>query len=641
MKKKKTVKRIIGWIVLALVAAGLAILPNLARRAANPDQASVLTAKAEQGEIEYTLAGGGTLTAEDPIEVKIPDTVEVLHYLVENGQRVEKDQALAEVDRVTLLGAMSEVQDSLDALSEQMREEGGSAAATTLYTQSAGRVKAVYAQPNDDVRRVMLEHGALAVLSLDGMMVTEIRTALPVPAGTGLRLELSDGKSVTGVVRTVMDGKLTVVLSDDGPVLGDPVTAYLDDGTEVGTGTLRAHSAWDVIAVDGTVSQVYVRENQTVYAGSGLFRLNGLSGSAEYQSLAAKRGKYEALMADLFSLYNDGIVRAPEAGFVTGIDENKIKNTAAVGDAPRIRLLADEEAVNTPGSWYGMILTDGGDGSFSALVIPSDGNLTQVLDLLSGNGTTMTFYGCQTGVPAAGTLVLIQSDETTVTVEQVDLSGIISGGGGGGFDPGSLPSIDNLPSGLFPSGGLPFTIPSFSFPMGQMSQGEEDDGLYELEEKTILSITPDDCMTVSIGVDELDILRYETGMQADVTVDALPDRSFTAEVKEISPLGENSGGNSKFQVRLQLDRAPDMLDGMNASVVVHGGSKSALILPAAAIYDRGSTSYVYTALDGKTGKPALELAVTTGLSDGENVEILSGLTENQPVFYEYYTGSGS
>ena len=638
MNKKKTVKRIIGWVVLALVAAGLAILPNLARQAANPDQASVLTAMAEQGEIEYTLAGGGTLAAEDPIEVKIPDTVEVLHYLVENGQRVEKDQALAEVDRVTLLGAMSEVQDSLDALSEQMREEGSSATATTLYTQTAGRVKAIYAQPNDDVRRVMLEHGALAVLSLDGMMVTEIRTALPVPAGSGLRLELSDGKSVTGVVRTVMDGKLTVVLSDDGPKLGDPVTAYLDDGTEVGTGILQVHGPWDVVAVDGTVSQVYVRENQTVYAGSGILRLNGLSGSAEYQSLAAKRGKYEALMADLFSLYNDGIVRAPEAGFVNGIDEDKIKNTAAVGDTARIRLLADEEVANTPGSWYGMILADGGDGSFSALVIPSDGDLTEILKLLSGNGTTMTFSGCQTAVPAVGTLVLIQSDETTVTVEQVDLSGIISGGGGGGgFDPGSLPSI--LPSGLLPSGGFSFTIPSFN--LGQMGEGEEDDGLYELEEKTILSITPDNAMTVNISVDELDILQYETGMQADVTVDALPDRSFTAEVEEISPLGENSGGNSKFQVRLQLDRAPDMLDGMNASVVVHGGRKTALLLPAAAIHDRGSKSYVYTALDSKTGKPTLELAVTTGLSDGEKVEILTGLTENQPVFYEYYTGPES
>ena len=640
MNKKKTVKRIIGWVVLALVAAGLAILPNLARQAANPDQASVLSAKAEQGEIEYTLAGGGILAAEDPVEVKIPDTVEVLHYLVENGQRVEKDQALAEVDRVTLLGAMSEVQDSLDALSEQMCEEGSSATATTLYTQTAGRVKAIYAQPNDDVRRVMLEHGALAVLSLDGMMVTEIRTALPVPAGSGLRLELSDGKSVTGVVRTVMDGKLTVVLSDDGPKLGDPVTAYLDDGTEVGTGILQVHGPWDVVAVDGTVSQVYVRENQTVYAGSGILRLNGLSGSAEYQSLAAKRGKYEALMADLFSLYNDGIVRAPEAGFVNGIDEDKIKNTAAVGDTARIRLLADEEVANTPGSWYGMILADGGDGSFSALVIPSDGDLTEILKLLSGNGTTMTFSGCQTAVPAVGTLVLIQSDETTVTVEQVDLSGIISGGGGGGgFDPGSLPSINNLPSGLLPSGGFSFTIPSFN--LGQMGEGEEDDGLYELEEKTILSITPDNAMTVNISVDELDILQYQTGMQADVTVDALPDRSFTAEVEEISPLGENSGGNSKFQVRLQLDRAPDMLDGMNASVVVHGGRKTVLFLPAAAIHDRGSKSYVYTALDSKTGKPTLELAVTTGLSDGEKVEILTGLTENQPVFYEYYTGPES
>ncbi|MER2152241.1 MAG: hypothetical protein ABS900_11565, partial [Candidatus Limivicinus sp.] len=227
----------------------------------------------------------------------------------------------------------------------------------------------------------------------------------------------------------VMDGKLTVVLSDDGPKLGDPVTAYLDDGTEVGTGILQVHGPWDVVAVDGTVSQVYVRENQTVYAGSGILRLNGLSGSAEYQSLAAKRGKYEALMADLFSLYNDGIVRAPEAGFVNGIDEDKIKNTAAVGDTARIRLLADEEVANTPGSWYGMILADGGDGSFSALVIPSDGDLTEILNLLSGNGTTMTFSGCQTAVPAVGTLVLIQSDETTVTVEQVDLSGIISGGG--------------------------------------------------------------------------------------------------------------------------------------------------------------------------------------------------------------------
>ena len=643
--KKKTVKKIIGWAFLALLAAGLAVLPTLARQAADQDQASVLSAKAEQGEIEYTLAGGGTLTAEDPIEVKIPATVEVLSWLVENGDRVEKGQALAEVDRVTLMGAMTEVQDSLDSLSEQMREEGSNTAATTLYTKTAGRVKAVYAQPNDDVRRVMLEHGALAVLSLDGMMVTEIETALPVPAGTALRLQLSDGKSVTGVVKTVLDGKLTVTLSDDGPQLGDTATAYTEDGTEVGTGILQVHSAWDVVAVDGTVSQVYVRENQTVYAGSGILRLNGLSGSAEYQTLAAKRGKYEKLMEDLFSLYTDSIVRAPEAGFVSGIDDSKIKNTASAGSGAAIRLLAGEA-----GTWLGTVLSVGEDGTITARVIPYSGELptdiTKLIELslqLSA-GTEMTFSGCELlGAVGPGSVAAILSDGEKTSVTPVDLVGAISGRGGG--TGGGTAGGGGMPAGGgMPSGGIAvITIPSGmgTAAAAQTEEGEEDDGLYEIEEKTILSVTPDNAMTVSISVDELDSLQYETGMQADVTVDALPDRSFTAEVKEISPLGENSGGSSKFQVKLQLDRAPDMLDGMTASVVVHGDRKTALLLPAAAIHDRGSKSYVYTALDPKTGKPTMELPVTTGLSDGENVEILSGLTENQPVWYEYYTGTES
>ena len=89
-------------------------------------------------------------------------------------------------------------------------------------------------------------------------------------------------------------------------------------------------------------------------------------------------------------------------------------------------------------------------------------------------------------------------------------------------------------------------------------------------------------------------------------------------------------------MELRLDRAPDMLDGMNASVVVHRGSRSALLIPSAAVHDRGSRSYVYTALDNKTGKPTGEVQVETGISDGENVEILNGLAEGQTVFYEYY-----
>ena len=52
MKKKKGIRRVLPWIVLALIALILGILPQLARNAATGMEASVLTARAETGEIE-------------------------------------------------------------------------------------------------------------------------------------------------------------------------------------------------------------------------------------------------------------------------------------------------------------------------------------------------------------------------------------------------------------------------------------------------------------------------------------------------------------------------------------------------------------------------------------------------------------
>ena len=106
MKKKKGIRRVLPWVVLALIALILGILPQLARKATAGTEASVLTARAETGEIENTLAGGGTLTAEKPKEVTVPSSVEITEFFVKNGDRVEQGQALARVDRVTLLGAI-------------------------------------------------------------------------------------------------------------------------------------------------------------------------------------------------------------------------------------------------------------------------------------------------------------------------------------------------------------------------------------------------------------------------------------------------------------------------------------------------------------------------------------------------------
>ena len=628
MKRKKGIRRAVPWIVLAVIALILGMLPQLARKAAAGTEASVLTARAETGEIENTLAGGGTLTAEKAVEVTVPSSVEITEFLVKNGDRVEEGQALARVDRVTLLGAISDVQKSLEDVAFRMLTNANTYSVAKLTTQVNGRVKAVYAGVGDDVRQVTVDRGAVAVVSVDGLMVTEIPTDRPVEAGTRVNVKLPDGTEAAGRVETAMDHMIRVTLSDDGPRIGDPVTVYTTDGTEIGSGLLAVHNPWTLLATDGIVNHVYVKENQQIWVGNGIVEVERLTGNTEYQALAAKHRQYEELMQELFALYEDDTVKAPNAGFVRDIDENKIKNTASWDKEYTIKLLGSEiseDIQRLKDSWGAALITSvNGDGTVTGLVMTSD----QILVILAGGasleeiltgGTEMTFR--DPGGSAAEGVIILQSAPEIVTPSP---SMPIYPGMPGGFDIGSL------------LGGFSFNISIPSSMMSGAQAEEEDDGLYDLEEQTILSITPDDSMTIRIRVDELDVLQYELGMSADVSVDALPDRSFTARVTEIGAMGENAGGNSKYDVELRLDRAPDMLDGMNASVVVHRGSRSALLIPSAAVHDRGSRSYVYTALDNKTGKPTGEAQVEIGISDGENVEILSGLSEGQTVFYEYY-----
>ena len=630
MKKKKGIRRAIPWIVLALIALILGALPQLARKAAAGTEASVLTALAETGEIENTLAGGGTLTAEKAVEVTVPSSVEITEFLVKNGDRVEKGQALARVDRVTLLGAISDVQKSLEDVAFQMLTNANVYSVAKLTAQVNGRVKAVYAGVGDDVRQITVDRGAVAVVSVDGLMVTEIPTDRPVEAGTRVNVKLPDGTEAAGRVETAMDHMIRVTLSDDGPRIGDPVTVYTTDGAEIGSGLLAVHNPWTLLATDGIVNHVYVKENQQIWVGNGIVEVERLTGNTEYQALAAKHRQYEELMQELFALYEDDTVKAPNAGFVRDIDENKIKNTASWDKEYTIKLLANEDVVS--------LLVTGVNGATISGVEYADGmsisNLSELLALL-GRGNVGPITITSGSIPAIGDIVTVTNNDSGETTAQVighvDIDGLMNEG----QNTPQMPDFSGLDIGSL-LGGFSFNISIPSSMMSGAQTEEEDDGLYDLEKQTILSITPDDSMTIRIRVDELDVLQYELGMSADVTVDALPDRSFTAHVTEIGAMGENAGGNSKYDVELRLDRAPDMLDGMNASVVVHRGSRSVLLIPSAAVHDRGSRSYVYTALDNKTGKPTGEVQVETGISDGENVEIVSGLSEGQTVFYEYY-----
>ena len=169
---------------------------------------------------------------------------------------------------------------------------------------------------------------------------------------------------------------------------------------------------------------------------------------------------------------------------------------------------------------------------------------------------------------------------------------------------------------------------------GSSTSGSDAD--IETDEITVLTLSPEDTMTVSVTVDELDILSIQLGQAATVTVDALEGELVTGIVTGIDTTGTSAGGVTKYTVEVTVDKTEQMLSNMSASVeIVIKQTEDCLTIPEAALQQNGASTYVYTSYDRESGALGGETEVTTGVSDGTNVEITGGLSQGDTVYYRY------
>ena len=83
-----------------------------------------------------------------------------------------------------------------------------------------------------------------------------------------------------------------------------------------------------------------------------------------------------------------------------------------------------------------------------------------------------------------------------------------------------------------------------------------------------------------------------------------------------------------------MDKIPDMLPGMTAHAsIVLSTTENVLCLPVEALVEKGTETIVYTGYDEDREEFLNPVTVTTGISDGAYVQILSGLDTEQTVFY--------
>lgn len=661
-KKKLLISAAALILVLALV---LMLLP---RREAMPQSSvnvvkELITGTAETGSITETFVSGGTIASVGARPVSLAGSVKLTGWAVSSGDYVEAGDLLATVDKSSVLSAISDLNELMATLDSAIESSRSDAASSAIYAPAPGRVKAVFVESGESVTDAMYENSALMLLSLDGRMAVDIDAGDMSP-GTALTVTLSDGTELSGSVYSISEGTAAVTVPDTAAEYGDTVTVSYD-GDVIGTGILRINNPLRVVGYAGTVSSVSVSAGAYVYSGQQLLTLTDTGYSARYETLLEKRRTLETQMQELFKAYETGGVYAASSGCVSGLNEdivtesNTVHASAAAysGGSGGIKLLSSVSHIGRRAVLLSSESPDtgiqdsetpspapSGEPSPSPSPSPEPGESTEYIGKVTDikenedgtrtvtvaltDGSRIELDSAQLGEKAAGIKTGdILALEYSLSGELINVT--VYQNGSGGNTPGGQ---DGMPGG---SGGMSGGMGGGSGAAMNGAQEAESDPDYIMEETELCTLTPYDTAEISLTVDELDISRLSIGQPVTVTLDALPGQSFDGSITLIDPNGSSAGGDTKYTVTVSIARTQDMLEGMNASVTAELACHDGLLLiPAAALYEDAGGTYVYTGTD-KNGEPSGPVAVTTGLSDGTNVEITGGLSDGDSFCYLY------
>lgn len=132
-------------------------------------------------------------------------------------------------------------------------------------------------------------------------------------------------------------------------------------------------------------------------------------------------------------------------------------------------------------------------------------------------------------------------------------------------------------------------------------------------------------------VDEIDVGKLHEGMTADIKIGAIPEAKVTGMLRKISPKARKEDNTILFDVEVTLVKVGDEMlrAGYSATAeIVITRKDSVLMLPERLVQFREDSAFVE--LLTELGEPA-ETLIVTGLSDGLNIEIASGLVESTQV----------
>ena len=421
----------------------------------------------------------------------------------------------------------------------------------------------------------------------------------------------------------VVEGQLLYTL--DSSSASNSQTQAKNSYTQAQTNYKQAVEAkYPTADMSGTVSEVYVKNGDTVSAGTELMRIVGdnniyLTGLFPYASPS------DFYVGQTATIYINGFA-GTTTGTVTAVSSSTVTTSTGL-QAVSVQVKAANPGLVTADYTASIYI-----GSYSSYGQTS-------INLSASSVVTAEASGKVTGLSwLAGDTISEGQRICTITGDSVDNS----------IENAKI-SMENAQSSLE---NAQETLDDYSITApisgevvtktakaGDKIEGGSDGTLCVIYDLSYLEMT--------MSIDELDISDVAVGQEVQITADAVEGTTYTGVVTKVSVAGTTSGGITTYPVTVRIDETEGLRPGMNVDAeIILESAEDVLAIPSGAV-NRGDTVLITAdspsaanAVDQEAPEGYVYVEVETGISDDSYTQVLSGLQEGDTVAY-LQTASGS
>ena len=376
--------------------------------------------------------------------------------------------------------------------------------------------------------------------------------------------------------------------------------------------------------MSGTVSEVYVKNGDTVSAGTELMRIVGdnniyLTGLFPYASPS------DFYVGQTATIYINGFA-GTTTGTVTAVSSSTVTTSTGL-QAVSVQVTAANPGLVTAD--YTASIYIGNYSSYGQTSINLSASSVVTAEA-SGKVTGLSWLAGDT-ISEGQRICTITGDSVDNSIENAKIS-----------MENAQSSLENAQETLDDysiTAPISGEVVTKTAKAGDKIEGGSDGTLCVIYDLSYLEMT--------MSIDELDISDVAVGQEVQITADAVEGTTYTGVVTKVSVAGTTSGGITTYPVTVRIDETEGLRPGMNVDAeIILESAEDVLAIPSGAV-NRGNTVLITAdspsaanAVDQEAPEGYVYVEVETGISDDSYTQVLSGLQEGDTVAY-LQTASGS